>query len=79
MPPMRDLAMRDGRQSMRNASFGGQRRVPHAVLCGGGTQHHPLSAAIAKDRMGNALPAPKRRPVVEVKILSGLCTVTTWN
>ena len=42
-------------------SHAGQRRVPHAVLCGGGTQHHPLSAAIAKDRMGNAIPAPERR------------------
>ena len=43
------------------------------------TQHHPLSAISAKNRLGNALPAPKRRRVVEVKILSRLCTVPIWD
>ena len=36
-----------------------------------------VSSAIAKNRMGNALPAPKRRRMVDVKVLARLCTVTT--
>ena len=35
--------------------------VFYAVFCGGGTQHHPLSAAIAKNRVKNAHGGPKRR------------------
>ena len=79
MPPMRDLAMRDGRQSMRNASFGTALLVPHAAFCDGRTQYHPLSAAIAKNRMGNASVCTQRRRVVKVNVLSGLCTIPTWN
>ena len=40
----------------------------HSCEC----DHHPLSAAIAKNRMGNAYSGPKRRRVLEVKVLSRL-------
>ena len=69
----------DGRRSMRNASFGTALSVPHAVFRANRTQHHPLSAISAKNCLGNAYSGPKRRRVVEVKVLSRLCTVTTWD
>ena len=40
----------NGRRSMQKTSPGTHRRVPHAVFCDGRTQHHPLSAPIAKNR-----------------------------
>ena len=46
---------------MQKTSAGTHRRVPHAVFCGGRTQHHPLSAPIAKNRMGNASLVHTRR------------------
>ena len=52
-----------------------QRRVSHAAFAMAAlstTAHHPLSAAIAKNRMVNAYSGPKRRRVLEVKVLSRL-------
>ena len=45
-----------------------QRRVPHAGFCGGRTQHHPLSAASAETRVGNAYVVHTQRPVVKVNV-----------
>ena len=36
-------------------------RVSHAVFCDGRTQWVPMSAPIAKSRMGNAYAGPERR------------------
>ena len=44
-------------------AFGTRTCVPRAVFCDGRTQWVVLRAAVAKDRTGNALPAPKRRLV----------------
>ena len=44
----------DGRRSMQKTTFGTAMSVPHAVLCGGRTHHHPMSAATAKNRVVNA-------------------------
>ena len=44
----------DGRRSMQKTSASTHMRVPHAVFCDGRTQHYPLSAPIAKNRMGKA-------------------------
>ena len=41
-------------------------RVPHAVFGGGGTQHHSLSAAIAKNRVRNAFWGTQRRLSLEM-------------
>ena len=43
------------------------------------TQHHPLSAPIAKTACANASLVHTRRRVVEVKVLSRLCTVRFLN
>ena len=69
----------DGRRNMQKTSPGTHMRVPHVRFfgfCDGRTQHHPhLSAAIAKNRMGNASVCTQRRRVVKVIVLSRLCTV----
>ena len=46
---------------MPQTSFGTAVRIPHAVFCAGRTQWVVLSAPAAKDRMENAIRAPKRR------------------
>ena len=51
----------DGRRSLLRTSFGTPMSVFHAVLSGGRTQHHPLSAANAKNRVVKAHGGPKRR------------------
>ena len=52
---------RDGRRRLRITSLRPSMSVIHAGFCGGGTQHNPLSAAIAKTRMENACGGPERR------------------
>ena len=69
----------DGRRSMQKTSFGTAISVPHAVLRGGRTHNHPMSAAAAKNRVVNAHGGPKRRPVVKMNVLSRLCPVPKWN
>ena len=50
-------------------AFGNRTCVPRAVFCDGGTQHHPLSATVAKNRMGNAYVCTERRLAVKMKVL----------
>jgi len=69
----------DGRRSMGKTSCMHQRRVPHAGFCGGRTQHHPLSAASAETRVGNAYVVHTQRPVVKMNVLSRLCTPATYQ
>ena len=69
----------DGRRNMGKTSCMHQRRVPHAGFCGGCTQHHPLSAASAETRVGNAYVVHTQRPVVKMNVLSGVCTLPTWD
>ena len=45
--------------------LGHQCRFLTRFFCGGGTQHHPLSATAAKNRVRNRHWGPKRRPLHE--------------
>ena len=68
----------DGRRNMGKTSCMHQRRVPHAGFCGGRTQHHPLSAPSAKNRMGNAyVVVHTQRQMVKMILSSGFCARAT--